>query len=194
MSTVIKFQKRAAMPLLDNPMKTPSVELFTELKWMMFPDRVRYQKAILIYKIIHNLAQPYFSNIFNFSSEVHTRALRSSVCPKALLIQDLIYGTQGGITPEEDREDLTTSWKIEGRSENVVKMKPFQVYKIILRPYHVLTTFAPRPCQVFTTPIRFPMSSYHALSTLIPFIVRSYYVLNTTKQTAIRACHAFSTF
>ena len=41
---------------------------------------------------------------------------------------------KGGITPEEDHEDLTTSWKIEGRSENVVKMKPFQVYKIILRP------------------------------------------------------------
>ena len=77
-----------------------------------------------------------------------------------------------GITPEEDHEDLTTSWKIEGRSENVVKMKPFQVYKIILRPYHVLTTFTPRPCQVLTTSIRFPMSSYHALTTLTPFIVR----------------------
>ena len=32
---------------------------------------------------------------------------------------------KGGITPEEDHEDLTTSWKIEGRSESVVKMKPF---------------------------------------------------------------------
>ena len=75
-----------------------------------------------------------------------------------------------GITTEEDHEDLTTSWKIEGRSENVVKMKPFQVYKIILRPYHVLTTFTPRPCQVLTTYIRFPMSSYmyHALTTRLP--------------------------
>ena len=102
--------------------------------------------------------------------------------------------SKGGITPEEDHGDLTTSWKIEGRSENVVKIKPFQVYKIILRPYHVLTTFAPRPCQVLTTAIRFPMSSYHALTTLTPFIVRSYYVLNTTKQTTLRAYHAFSTF
>ena len=33
------------------------------------------------------------------------------------------YMDKGGITPEEDHEDLTTSWKIEGRSENVVKMK-----------------------------------------------------------------------
>ena len=108
-----------------------------------------------------------------------------------------VYSTsldKGGITPEEDHEDLTTSWKIEGRSENVVKMKPFQVYMIILRPYHVLTTFTPRLCQVLTTSNRFPMSSYHALTTLIPFIVRSYYVLNTTKQTALRAYHTFSTF
>ena len=101
---------------------------------------------------------------------------------------------KGGITPEEDHEDLTTSWKIEGRSGNVVKMKLFQVYKIILRPYHVLTTFTPRPCQVLTMSIRFPMNSYHALTTLTPFIVRSYYVLNTTEQTALRAYHAFSTF
>ena len=62
--------------------------------------------------------------------------------------------------------------KIEGRSGNVVKMKPFQVYKFILRPYHDLTTFTPRPCQVLTTSIRFPLSSYHALTTLTPFIVR----------------------
>ena len=73
-------------------------------------------------------------------------------------------------------------------------MKPFQVNKIILRAYHVLTTFTPRPCQVLTTSIRFQMRSYHALTTLTPFIVRSNYVLNTTKQTALRAYHAFSTF
>ena len=115
--------------------------------------------------------------------------LRAKYLPRYFWIRP-----KGGITPEEDHEDLTTSWKIEGRSENVVKMKPVQVYKIILRPYHVLTTFTSRSCQVLTTSIRFPMSSYHALTTLTPFIVRSYYVLNTTKQTALRAYHAFSTF
>ena len=78
MSAVIKFQKRAARSILDKPMETPSVELFTELKWMMFPERVRYQKAILMYKIMHNLTPPYLSNIFKFSSEVHNRALRST--------------------------------------------------------------------------------------------------------------------
>ena len=78
MNTIIKFQKRAARSILDKPMETPSVELFTELKWMIFPDRVRYQKAMLMYKIIHNLTPPYLSNIFKFSSEAHNRALRST--------------------------------------------------------------------------------------------------------------------
>ena len=71
-----------------------------------------------------------------------------SICirfSKLLFMSLFVLVSKGGITPEADHEDLTTSWKIEGRSENVVKMKPFQVYKIILRPYHVLTTFTPRP-------------------------------------------------
>ena len=78
MNTVVKFQKQAAGSILDKPIKTPSVELFSELKWMMFPDRVIYQKAMLMYKIMHNLAQSYLSNIFTLSSEVHERSLRST--------------------------------------------------------------------------------------------------------------------
>ena len=43
-------------------------------------DRVRYQRAILMYKIMHNLTPPYLSItcIFKFSNEVHNRALRST--------------------------------------------------------------------------------------------------------------------
>ena len=67
--------------------------------------------------------------------------------------------------------------KIEGRSENVVNMKSFQVYKIILRPYQVLITFTPRPCQVLTTSIRFPMSLlprvYHDHPVYSTLILRS---------------------
>ena len=55
MNTVIKFQKRAARSILGKPMETPSVEIFTELKWMMLPDRVRYQKAMLMYKCISSM-------------------------------------------------------------------------------------------------------------------------------------------
>ena len=68
----------AARSILDKPLETPSIELFTELKWMMFPERVVYQKAILMYKVMHNLTPPYLTNIFKFSSEVHDRSLRST--------------------------------------------------------------------------------------------------------------------
>ena len=78
MNTVIKFQKRAARSILDKPIETPSIELFSELKWMMFPERVMYQKAILMYKIMHDLTPPYLANIFKLSKEVHDRTLRST--------------------------------------------------------------------------------------------------------------------
>ena len=77
-NSVVKFQKWAARSILDKPLETPSIELFTELKWMMFPERVVYQKAILMYKVMHNLTPPYLTNIFKFSSELHDRSLRST--------------------------------------------------------------------------------------------------------------------
>ena len=78
LDAVIKFQKRAARSILDKPLETPSPELFAELKWMEFPKRVMYQKAILMYKIMHNLTPPYLANIFKFSREVHDQTLRST--------------------------------------------------------------------------------------------------------------------
>ena len=78
LETVVKFQKRAARSILDKPIETPSAELFAELKWMEFPKRVMYQKAILMYKIMHNLTPPYLASIFKFSREVHDRTLRST--------------------------------------------------------------------------------------------------------------------
>ena len=37
-----------------------------------------YQKAILMYKIMHNLTPAYLTNMFTFSKEVHDRTLRST--------------------------------------------------------------------------------------------------------------------
>ena len=53
-NTVVKFLKRAERTILDKDMETPSLELFSELKWMRFPDIVIYQKAVLTYKIIND--------------------------------------------------------------------------------------------------------------------------------------------
>ena len=45
---LVKFQKRAARVILDCDLYTPSSELFKELNWQTFPERVTYQNAILM--------------------------------------------------------------------------------------------------------------------------------------------------
>jgi len=45
---LVKFQKRAARVNLDCDFYTPSSELFKELNWQTFPERVTYQKAIFL--------------------------------------------------------------------------------------------------------------------------------------------------
>ena len=84
LNTVIKFQKRAARSILDKPIDTPSSEMFAELNWMTFPERVNYQKAVLMFKIMHGLTPSYLHNLFQFTSEIHNRSLRSTS-------EDLLY-------------------------------------------------------------------------------------------------------
>ena len=50
LDSVIKFQKPAARCILDKDIEIPSAEMFTELKWMKFLDKVQYQKAVMMYK------------------------------------------------------------------------------------------------------------------------------------------------
>ena len=47
---LVKHQKRAARVILDCDFNTPSCMMFSELKWMTFPERVLYQKAIQMFK------------------------------------------------------------------------------------------------------------------------------------------------
>lgn len=48
---ITKFQKRAARIILDAPFLTPTEELFENLNWLTFQDRVLYHKLTLVYKI-----------------------------------------------------------------------------------------------------------------------------------------------
>jgi len=50
---------RAARVILDSDFCTPSSELFKELNWQTFPERVTYQKAIIMYRIINNICPDY---------------------------------------------------------------------------------------------------------------------------------------
>ena len=52
------------------------------------------------------------------------------------------------MAPLHQRKTMKTSLrpkKIEGRGEDVVKMRQFRVYKFILSLYNVRTTFTMRP-------------------------------------------------
>ena len=59
---LVKFQKRAARVILDCDFYTPSSELFKELNCQTFPERITYQKASLMYRIIKNICPDYLKN------------------------------------------------------------------------------------------------------------------------------------
>lgn len=75
---IIRFQKRAARLILDRDKTAHSADLFKELKWMIFPERVKFQKAILMFKSLNGLAPTYLHDLFITKSDVHDRNLRSS--------------------------------------------------------------------------------------------------------------------
>ena len=52
--------------------------MFTQLKWMTFPERVVYHKAIQMDPIVCGDPPDYLKNDFVFTSEIHSRLLRSS--------------------------------------------------------------------------------------------------------------------
>ena len=75
---ILRFQKRAARLILDKDLLTPSIELFQELNWQPFPERVNFQKAVLTFKIFNEQAPSYLKSMFTETSSVHNRNLRSS--------------------------------------------------------------------------------------------------------------------
>jgi len=49
--------------------------MFTQLKWMEFPERVVYHKTIQMFKTVCGDAPDYLNNDFVFTSEIHSRLL-----------------------------------------------------------------------------------------------------------------------
>jgi len=78
LDSMLKFQKRAARIILNKDYDYPSDELFKELKWMKFSDRVTYKKSLLVYMSINNIAPSYLNDKFTLSSNIHNRVLRSA--------------------------------------------------------------------------------------------------------------------
>ncbi len=76
---IISTQKRAARVILDiTDNRYPSKDMFSTLSWMPIMDRIKYRKAIMVYKSVNHEAPEYMTNMFRFVSQVHTRTTRSS--------------------------------------------------------------------------------------------------------------------
>ena len=72
---LVKFQKRAARVILDCDFYTPSSELFKELNWQTFPERVTYQKGSLMYRIINNICPDYLKTMSHILLTYHVDIL-----------------------------------------------------------------------------------------------------------------------
>ena len=49
-----------------------------ELKWLPFPERVKYHYCVMMYKATNNKTPEYISNMFSKSVDMHSRNLRSA--------------------------------------------------------------------------------------------------------------------
>ena len=71
-----KISEKAGRLILNKDFDTPSTFLFSQFKWMTFPERVIYQKAIQMYKTLSGTSPNYLK--IPFTSDIHSRTLRSS--------------------------------------------------------------------------------------------------------------------
>ena len=84
-NSILKFQKRAARIILDKDYEYPTEQLFKDLRWTTFSQRVEYKKAILVYKSIQADAPAYLNDKFQFCNTAAQANLRS-VDSKALKV------------------------------------------------------------------------------------------------------------
>ena len=60
----LNFRKKAARIILNKSSDTPSKTLFEELKWLDFEKRIIFQKCILMYKCLNDMAPGYLEEMF----------------------------------------------------------------------------------------------------------------------------------
>ena len=58
---LVELQKRAARAISDVDFTVPSETMFTQLKWMTFPERVVYHNAIQMHKTVCGDAPDYLT-------------------------------------------------------------------------------------------------------------------------------------
>ena len=74
---LIKLQKRTARIILNADFMTPSENMFKELNWLTFSNRVTFHICIMVYQTFNNLAPTYLTVLFTPTSNSHDRGLCS---------------------------------------------------------------------------------------------------------------------
>ena len=74
---LVKLQKRAARIILNADFMTPPENMFKELNWLTFFNRVTFHICIMMYKTFNNLAPTYLTELFTPTSNIYGRGLRS---------------------------------------------------------------------------------------------------------------------
>ena len=64
------IQKRIARIIFNQPKRSSSEELFNDLQWLTFNDRVYYHTALLVYKTKNDLTPVYMKDILRFSDNI----------------------------------------------------------------------------------------------------------------------------
>ena len=85
---IIHLQKRAARVILCAHRYARTNTLFSTLKWLPFNVRVRYHRAVMVYKCLNNMAPDYMCDKFKMQTYTyHTRSQSQSllVVPKPKL-------------------------------------------------------------------------------------------------------------
>ena len=72
-----KLQKRAARIILKADFDTPSVLMFQELDWLSVRSRMKYNKAVVIYKALNNMTPDYITKLLIPMSQTHSLNLGS---------------------------------------------------------------------------------------------------------------------
>ena len=77
MQRLLKLQKQAARIILKADILIPSRSMFSELKWLLFPQRIQYHSCVMVYKALIHLAPEYMTDLFKklqrHTAETHVR-------------------------------------------------------------------------------------------------------------------------
>ena len=63
---------------MNETYETPSTELFKNLKWMTLEERFEFNRVVMMYKCLHNLAPSYLQTDLINPSEIHDHFTRQT--------------------------------------------------------------------------------------------------------------------